>query len=147
MASTLVRLLLPLLVLALAACAGAQTAPGPQGWPADQPRTDEQGEVSVTITPLAFAAGDAELGFEISLDTHSVELNIDLTALATLTTDTGFVLAPNGWEGPQGGHHMSGILTFPLPINISDLWEGATQITLMIRSIDGFDRSFVWNLE
>ena len=49
----------------------------------------------------------------VVINTHSVELNYDLTQLAVLRTDRGDEVTPLQWDGAQGGHHVNGTLYFP----------------------------------
>ncbi len=79
--------------------------------PAPSPSTQvvQAGEVEVTVTPT-MAPGNA--GFALVLDTHSVELDMDLAAAATLTVD-GRDAGTASWAGQEpGGHHREGTLTF-----------------------------------
>ena len=70
---------------------------------------DEGGGVTVKATWVGSAAG---LAFEVTLDTHSVDLDgLDLRD-ATLQNDTGVELADPVWDADKGGHHRSGRLTF-----------------------------------
>jgi ABC-type transport system substrate-binding protein len=81
--------------------------------PVDLSRTDQQGAVVVTVTPLDLGNSADQLEFDISLETHSVDLSMDLATLATLTTDTGLTVSANQWDAPRGGHHVAGKLIFP----------------------------------
>jgi hypothetical protein len=107
---------------------------------------DEQGEVSVAVTPLNLSAPADSLEFEVALDTHSVDLTMDLVTLATLTTDSGRTVEPTLWEAPQGGHHVSGVLSFPTEIDGTSLLDGTSRLTLTIRDVDVPERSFAWEL-
>jgi hypothetical protein len=107
---------------------------------------DEQGAVSVAITPLDLSADAPTLGFEVVMDTHSVDLSMDLAALATLTTDNGRSVTATLWDAVPGGHHVSGVLTFPAVVEETAVLEGAAQLTLTIRDVDAPERMFVWTL-
>lgn len=109
-------------------------------------RTDQQGAVVVTVTPLNFAQPAQTLDFQVSLETHSVDLSMDLATLASLTTDTGLVVQASAWSGPIGGHHVSGTLSFPSSLNGKPLLEGATKLTLTIKDLDAPERVFIWGL-
>lgn len=76
-------------------------------------RNVESGSVEVTITPTRFDATGAT--FAITLDTHSVDLSVDLAASAALDVDgTAWTVA--GWTGTgPGGHHREGELAFTAP--------------------------------
>ena len=53
--------------------------------------------------------------FGIDVNSHSVELDFDPARVSTLIVG-GNELKPAKWKvSDLGGHHMSGILTFPLP--------------------------------
>lgn len=107
---------------------------------------DEQGAVAVSITPLNIDQGGATLDFEVALNTHSVDLSMDLSPLASLTSDTGAAVAATTWNAPRGGHHVSGVLSFPAAADGVALLEGATRITLTLENVDAPARTFVWNL-
>lgn len=75
-------------------------------------QTNDEANVSVVITPSD--PGPQEWNFAVSMNTHSVELDQDMTRVATLVDDQGKELVPLRWEGsPPGGHHRSGKLVFP----------------------------------
>ena len=46
---------------------------------------DEQGAVSVAVTPVELSETGSALRFEVALNTHSVDLDMDLAELATTT--------------------------------------------------------------
>ncbi|MGE5553113.1 MAG: hypothetical protein ACM3XZ_04235 [Betaproteobacteria bacterium] len=79
-------------------------------------RVEEQGEVAVSVAflnpsnPLAFRS---DLGFSISLDTHTVDLSrYDLTTHSVLTNDRGETISSGfTWKAEiEGAHHRSGEL-------------------------------------
>ncbi len=140
-----------LLGLVLAACssaapatnAPASNAPVPVS-SADLTQTKEEAAVTVKVTPLNLQDGSAgTLDFEITLDTHSVDLSYDLTAIATLSSNAGEEAKPAKWDGPGGGgHHMSGTLSFP------QMKDRGKSLTLILRGIaDVPERTFVWNAD
>lgn len=110
-------------------------------------QVDEQGKVAVEVTPLNWNAQDSTLEFEISLDTHSVDLSMDLVKLSTLTTDTGIEVDATNWDAPLGGHHVSGKLIFPSTVDGMFILDGATKITIQLRDVDAPLRIFEWGLE
>ena len=64
----------------------------------------------MTITPIRL--DDVGAIFEIVLDTHSVELSLDMAASASLEVD-GNAWVVEGWDGSgPGGHHREGELRF-----------------------------------
>jgi len=108
--------------------------------------TDDQGAVVVIVKPIALDEQAQELLFEVALETHSVDLSMDLAALATLTTDTDFTVQADRWDAPRGGHHVSGTLSFPASLDGKAILTGATQLTLTIRDVDVPERIFAWDL-
>ena len=165
------RLILPLLLsltLILVACAPSQAStvqPEPQSFdPAqDKPasvsqepsqadtgnltRSDQQGAVTVNVTPLNLENPSDQLEFDIALETHSVDLSMDLATLATLTTDTGLSVPATLWDAPRGGHHVAGKLIFPTTQDGKFILEGATKVTLTILNVDVPTRVFEWELQ
>lgn len=162
------RFLLPLLLiltLILAACAPSQAgtdqtdpqpAPGsaesasPSGndasASADLSRIDQQGAVTVEVTPLNLDNPSEQLEFDVVMDTHSVDLSMDLTTLATLTTDTGITIQAVLWDAPRGGHHVEGKLIFPATNDGKSILDGATTLTLTISGVDAPTRVFEWQV-
>ena len=110
--------------------------------PALKRLTNNEGQVSVQVTPPDLAPGAAGWRFAIVFDTHVKPLNDDLLTAASLRGTDGKEEAPTGWEGdPAGGHHRKGVLIFkpiePLP----------QAITLTLRGVGSVaERSFVWTL-
>ena len=156
------RLALVLGALVLSACAGepvAQTATPlieptqvatatPTGQPdQDLARTDAQGAVEVNVKPRVWSRDPGgTIEFEITMDTHSVDLSMNLAALSTLETEMGVSLPALGWTGGSG-HHVEGGLTFPAsPPDGRSLLEGAAFLVLTIRDVDAPARVFQWNL-
>lgn len=126
------------------------TAAAPNESSAAEPeltRTDSQGAVEVDVTPTDLAQPGDTLIFEVGLNTHSVNLNMDLVKLSTLKTDTGLIVNAVAWDGGAGGHHVSGTLSFPAQINGKSLLEGAKVLTLAIQNVDAPERTFTWNLK
>lgn len=97
--------------------------------------------VRVTVKPTALVP-DQQAMFDVSLNTHSVALDQDLTAEAELNDDQGSRLRPLQWDGsPPGGHHRKGTLIFPaLPASVKS-------VTLTIRNVaDVPERTFTWQV-
>lgn len=124
--------------------AQAESAPGVTT--SHETLVDEQGAVAVSITPLNIGQDAATLDFEVALNTHSVDLGMDLSKLASLTTDKGAAVAAATWNAPSGGHHVSGMLSFPAAVDGAALLDGATRITLTLQNLDAPSRTFTWNL-
>ena len=108
--------------------------------------TDSQGAVAVIVKPLDLDSSKDTLSFEVALDTHSIDLSMDLAALATLTTDTGQSVQATVWDAPLGGHHVSGILSFPASVEGKALLDGASRLTLIIKDVDAPERVFAWDI-
>ncbi len=116
---------------------------------ADLTRVDEQGMVMVEITPLNLgnAADTVTLDFDVAMNTHSVDLSMDLAQLATLTTDAGVSVQATKWEATPGGHHVRGKLVFPATKERKGVLEGASKLTLTIVNVDAPSRVFEWTLQ
>jgi hypothetical protein len=108
--------------------------------------TDSQGAVAVIVKPLDLGSQAEKLTFEVALETHSVDLSMDLAALAILTTDTGLTVQADVWDAPRGGHHVSGTLSFPSSLDGKTILDGATTLTLTIKDVDAPERTFAWDL-
>ena len=107
-----------------------------------EPQTNNEGGVAIVVRPQSIKENAASWNFEISLDTHSVELNEDLVEASVLIDKNGKEYQPVEWEGDSaGGHHRSGVLKFA-PISP---WP--KMIELKIRGVNGIEqRIFRWNL-
>ncbi len=146
----------------LTACAGEPTiapapipSPVPQAGvtaPAPSPvqdlaRVDSQGTVEFVVTPRSWTReANGTLEFEISMDTHSVDLSMDLAELSTLQTDLGASVAALDWTGGSG-HHVEGVLRFPAVGSTGPaVLEGAGLLILTIRDVDAPTRIFQWEI-
>lgn len=109
--------------------------------------TDSQGAVTVIVKPIDLNNSPDTLSFEVTLNTHSIDLSMDLAALATLMTDTGQSVQATLWDAPLGGHHVSGTLSFPASIDGKPILDGAVKLTLIIKDVDAPERTFTWDLE
>lgn len=114
---------------------------------ADLLRTDQQGSVTVEVTPLNLNNPSDKLEFDVALNTHAVDLSMDLATLATLTTDTGVTVQATLWDAPRGGHHVAGKLVFPATKDGQSILEGASKLTLTIINVDAPSRVFEWQLK
>ena len=113
----------------------------------DMVRVDQQGAVIVEVTPVDLSGASEKLEFEIALNTHSVDLSMDLAALSTLRTDAGLSVAALQWGAPRGGHHISGTLSFPANQDGKSILAGAKSLTLTIHDLDAAQRVFEWDLK
>ena len=168
------RFLFPLLMLLLVACAPSQavteqptsaaapalnTASTPTDDPALLPtlfpnsngndeltRIDEQGAVVFEVTPLNLGTPSDTLEFDVAMNTHSVDLSMDLAALSTLSTDNGVIIQASKWDAVPGGHHVEGTLLFPSMQDGTSILDGASKLTLTIVDVDAPSRVFEWEL-
>lgn len=75
----------------------------------------QEGNIEITVNYLTPTLEDKDtLAFEVSLDTHSVDLTkyLDVRKYVEIKTDSG-VTVSDGFEwntGSNGGHHITGIL-------------------------------------
>jgi len=93
-------------LVSLAACGSDDNGP-PTGLAT---RTIEAGEVTVEIGPLSI--DDRGAAFEIVMDTHSVELDMDIAKDASLEVG-GEDWTDARWKGDgPSGHHREGTLSF-----------------------------------
>ncbi|HLO14126.1 MAG TPA: hypothetical protein VK206_04795 [Anaerolineales bacterium] len=113
----------------------------------DLARTDEQGMVVFQVTPLNLGTSADTLEFSVAMNTHSVDLSMDLASLSTLATDTGLTLQATKWDAIPGGHHISGKLLFPSMKDGKSILEGANKLTLTIVKVDADSRVFEWELK
>ncbi len=113
-------------------------------WIEEVPRSDEQGAVSIVITPLNLNQAWETIDFQVKMTTHSVDLSMDLAVLATLSTGKGHAVQATRWDGPSGGHHISGMLSFPASVDGLPLLNGVSKMTLTLLNVDVPERVFIW---
>lgn len=110
-------------------------------------QTSEGGQVAVDVRwdGRIVEQNDTEtLTLQVAMNTHTVELNYDLTRLAALRNDQGEELRPKSWKAPAGGHHVSGLLTFEIS---EGFFADNSSLELMIRDVGGVpERLFRWKL-
>jgi len=104
-------------------------------------KIDDQGNVSVVVTPLDLSSESAEWKFDVGMNTHSVELDQDMMKIAVLVDDQGREYKPLAWEGPMDKHHREGVLTF------ARILPAPKSVELKITGIADVVRSFVWQLK
>lgn len=99
-------------------------------------QTNDEGGVSVAVTPKNLSEGI----FEVGLNTHSVDLDIDLTKNSVIIDEKGKEYTAISWEGDgSGGHHRQGFLRFGPVLGANKTIE------LKMREIGGIkERSFKW---
>jgi hypothetical protein len=104
-------------------------------------KINDENLVTFEVKPIDFSFNEP-IRIEVAINTHQGDLDFDMVEITTLEDDEGTVLKPLSWEGsPTGGHHRSGILTFP-GIN-----HKTSRIKLTIRDVyDVPKRIFEWEL-
>lgn len=140
---------LALLVGAAAGCAAGPTSVPANGADVPSPaatdsgtQRDEGGAVTVEATWSGPGAGAT---FDLTLDTHSVDLDpLDLSD-ATLRNDQGVTLVAQPWTAPKGGHHRRGVLSFEGDEAL--FLDGARWMELVLVSVgDTPERVLRWEL-
>lgn len=102
-------------------------------------RINDGGGLSIEVKPIDFSF-DTQAKFEITLDTHQGDLDFDLTEKAVLIDGKNNQYLPLEWQGGKGGHHISGVLVFPVV-------KTAEKIKLIINDVYNVkEREFLWNL-
>ena len=115
----------------------------PSGGTVFKSQTSNAGGVTVTIKPQSLSENITAWNFEVTLNTHAIELTADLVEAVVLIDESGNEYEPTGWKGDSlGGHHREGMLSFqpldPLP----------RAITLLVRNIGEIkERNFSWQLQ
>jgi hypothetical protein len=110
-------------------------------------RIDEQGAVVFEVTPLNLGRPSDTLEFDVAMNTHSVDLSMDLAAMSTLSTDNGITVQASKWDAVPGGHHVEGKLIFPSAQDGTFILDGASKLTLTIVDVDAPARVFEWELQ
>lgn len=121
---------------------GVKTASRSSVSPQNLYQAQEQslGNVSVSIVPQELALGK-EARFQVTFDTHSVNLDYDFAQLAKLQDSQGNTWQATAWEGDRGGHHLQGVLAFPT------LSTEANTVKLTLSGIDETSASFTWQIQ
>lgn len=141
-------ILTPILTACSATATPLQIDPQPSSALSDSAtRVDEQGAIVIEITPLNPSPSTDTLEFDVVMNTHSIDLNMDLATLSTLTTDTGIALPATIWDAPRGGHHVEGKLIFPSKKDGNSILEGASRLELTIINVEAPSRVFEWELK
>ncbi len=88
---------------------------------------------------------DAGAAFDITLDTHSVDLDALDLADAVLRNDRGETLTAIPWDAPNGGHHREGSLAFEG--DVARFLGGADWIELVLTGIGDLpERTLRWEV-
>ncbi len=104
-------------------------------------KEDSGGDVTVSVTPVELSLG-FPASFDLTFETHSVDLDFDVEGVATLTDGKNTPFTGH-WDGsPPGGHHRSGTLRFTPELDKSKT------LTLTLRDIAGIaERTFTWEVQ
>ena len=143
---TLAGLVLSVAVLISACSAATPTASEPAG-SAGEPaaattQTSEGGQVTVVVDWAGPGEGAV---FDVSLDTHSVDLDALDLANAVLRNDRGETLPARPWTAPKGGHHREGALTFNG--DASSFFSGANWMELTLAGVGDLpERTLRWEI-
>lgn len=113
-------------------------------WFSGVTQIDEQGAVVIEVTPLHLNQQNNMLYFGVAMNTHSVDLSMDLAKLATLTLEDATTVSASRWDGPAGGHHVSGVLSFELTEAQMDLLFGVNRVSLSLFEVDALERVYLW---
>lgn len=137
-------LLITILVVLAGCSSSSPAATGtavPQAAAATQ--TSEGGQVTVAVTWAGLASGAV---FQVTLDTHSVDLDgLDL-ADAVLRNDRGERLTARPWSAPAGGHHRAGGLSFDG--DVASFFASARWMELVLSGIGDLPgRTLRWELD
>lgn len=109
-------------------------------------QSDSQGDIAIQIQPVNLNSPGDTLDFEVTLDTHSVDLSMDLTPLATLSNDFNWSVQAVKWDAARGGHHLAGKLSFPAKYDGDSMLEGMARVTIAIKDLGAPERLFTWQL-
>lgn len=122
------------------------TAPASSPVP-DLARMDSQGAIEFVVSPQSWTReANGTIEFEISMNTHSVDLSMDLAKLSTLQTDLGASVAALDWTGGSG-HHVVGVLRFPAATSTGlPILDGSALLILTVRDVDAPTRIFQWEI-
>lgn len=102
-------------------------------------KINDGGGLSIEVKPIDFSF-DTQAKFEITLDTHQGDLDFDLTKKAVLFDAENNKYLPLEWQGKSGGHHITGILVFPMI-------KKTEKIKFIINDIYNVkEREFLWSL-
>jgi hypothetical protein len=148
-ARTLAAVILPVALLFSACSTAGSTPPAPAGSPVESARatsastrTSEGGQVTAIVGWAGPADGAV---FNVTLDTHSVDLDgLDLSD-AILRNDRGESLPAEPWAAPKGGHHREGALTFAG--DAAPFFGGSTWIELVLAGVGDLpERTLRWEV-
>ncbi len=105
-------------------------------------QTSDGGQVTAVVDWAGPVGGAV---FDVTLDTHSVDLDaLDLSD-AILRNDRSETLTSQPWAAPKGGHHREGTLTFEG--DSSPFLAGAKWVELVLTGVGDLpERTLRWEL-
>ena len=108
----------------------------------DAPQISNERGIKVTVTRQNIVGEAKTWDFQVTLETHTQDLNDDLAKSSVLIAN-GRQYLPMGWKGaPPGGHHRKGLLRFKA------ITTQPRSMELQIRLTgDATPRSFKWLLK
>ncbi len=105
-------------------------------------QTSDGGQVTVVVDWAGPARGAV---FDVTLDTHSVDLDALDLADASLRNDRGETRRARPWTAPKGGHHREGALTFDG--DTAQFLAGARWIELVLVGVGDLpERTLRWEV-
>lgn len=104
-----------------------------------QSQSKPMGAVEVEVTPSKLEPGK-EMVFELSFNTHSVDLSYDFTKLIRAEDESGNVYGVTDWTGGNGGHHLRGT------VELEALSNDAKKVILIVKGIDDAEAEYEWEL-
>ncbi len=113
----------------------ARTAPQQASTPSGATKEISGGEVTVGVTPVV--SGTEELGFDIAINTHSVDMSaFDPKKQIVLMGADGKEILPSNVAVEGSGHHQTLKVAFP---KVEKPWK------LIVRDVGGVPaREFAW---
>lgn len=103
-------------------------------------QSDSKASVTVDVAPSELGINKLQNIFDISFNTHSVEMDYDFSKVIVLKDNMGNTYEALEWTGGQGGHHVSGDIIF------SAIDVQASSIEIDVLGVGGVDRKFRWHL-
>ena len=139
--------LVAIVVLAAACSSSTPSVSGPPSPSVSRPsgvqtQASDGGQVTVVVDWAGPATGAV---FDVTLDTHSVDLDALELRDAVLRNDRGETLGARPWAAPKGGHHRRGTLTFDG--DGAPFLAGARWIELVVRGVGDLpERTLRWEV-
>lgn len=139
--------LLAAMIVLLAACSSSTppasgTPSSPASATGQMTQTSDGGQVTVVVDWAGAGVGAV---FDVTLDTHSVDLDVLDLSDAILRNDRGETMSAQPWAAPKGGHHREGALTFEG--DAAPFFAGATWVELVIPDVGDLpERTLRWEV-